>query len=203
TVHRFERADAKESRRIGAPGWAPRAVTIVEAAEQIDQADRRDQVASVRSEMHARQRDFFETGGDDAIDLRLDGLDTEAARAAARGWDDAVGARFGAAGLDAQRERSAAGDPRSNARAAAPIAIAKPLGRRHCRGRDWSALGLGLSKVRPWEARPRESEPNYARLLVVRHDARDVCQFRNFVGAACRITAGDDDACPLIVAGDP
>ena len=68
--------------------------------------------------MYAGQRDFLEACPGNSLDFGEHVLDRNAPRPAARRRNDAVGARLGAAGLDAERERSAAGDARFDGRAA-------------------------------------------------------------------------------------
>ena len=60
-VHRLERADAKQQLRQ---------LTGSSASQQVRPAKtRRRQIAAVRAEMHARERDFLEAGRRDPIDL--------------------------------------------------------------------------------------------------------------------------------------
>ena len=62
------------------------------------------EVAAVRAEVHAGDRDLLVAGGDRAVDVVEDGLDGTRAAGAARLRDDAVAARLLASGLDAQRQ---------------------------------------------------------------------------------------------------
>src|SRR5262245_8530784 len=61
-VHRLERADSKH--QIG--------IDAGEHAEQVNQAQRRRQVATVRSEMDAREDDLFEARGSGSCHLAHD-----------------------------------------------------------------------------------------------------------------------------------
>ena len=119
--------------------------------------DGRRQIAAVRTEMHAGQRDLLEPGRGDALDFAQ--RRRRSARCAARPRVVGMmqyehGSR--AAGLHAQRERGAAGDARLDRRAAAALAVAEPLGRR--------------------QAERRPQQRNQLRLVVVRHDPNDVRQ---------------------------
>src|SRR4051794_24009416 len=105
-IHRLERADPKPHRPTQA------GVEVVERAQQIEERYRLRQVAPVRSEVNAGNRDLFEARGRDTIELRDDVWNRYAPRFAAGRGDDAVGARLRAACLYAQGERRSAGHAR-------------------------------------------------------------------------------------------
>ena len=118
----------------------------VERAQQLDSDDGGVEVAAVRAEVHAGQRDLLEAGRRDALDLAQHVVERHASRPPARRRDDAVGARLGAAGLHAQRERRAAGDARLDRRAAAAVAVAEPLGGRQTSGVAATAVEIDSSR---------------------------------------------------------
>ena len=107
-------------------------------------------------------------------------LERHAARPPARRRNDAVGARLGAAGLHAQRERGATGDTRLDRGAAAAVAVAEALGGRR-EGRDArSRARLESAAACRRSARPRTTFGKRA----------------DFVRAPRGVAAGDDDAAP-------
>ena len=131
--------------------------------------------------MDAGERDLFESRRCDALDVPQNRRDRHAARRAARRRDDAVGARLGAPRLHAERVRRPSGNARLDRGAARAVAIAEPLGR----------------------GQPLVDQRNQPRLVVVRHDLRDVRQRADFVGPPRRVATGDDNARRRIVARDP
>ena len=112
-VHRLERADAKHDVRG----------TAVERQQQIDERAARFEVPPEGAEVHAREDDLLEPGRGDPRDLADHVVNRHAAARAARGRDDAVGARLFASGLDAQRERRAPGDPGLDRGSARTVAV--------------------------------------------------------------------------------
>ena len=99
-VHRLERADAKQH-------------VVLPVAERRDERRERRaivEIAAVRPEVHAGDRDFLVAGGNGAANVVEDSRQWTGASAPRVSRDDAVAARFVAAGLHAQRERRAAGD---------------------------------------------------------------------------------------------
>ena len=129
-VHRLERADAEQDAARPEVGRYD-----VERLQQLDERRRRRQVAAVRAEVNAGQRDLLETGRRDRGRPAPSTSSSGTLRgASARRRDDAVGARLGAAGLHAQRERRAAGDARLDRGAArCPSPSPKRAARRQLR----------------------------------------------------------------------
>src|SRR5258707_3024211 len=122
TVHRLERGDAKQNVGWGLEKRRATYAVCVERPEQLVEGRARFEIGAVRAEMDARERDLLESCRDNAIDFSEKIRDRHAARPAARRRDDAVGTRFGAAGLHAQRECGSAGDARLNRRATGSVA---------------------------------------------------------------------------------
>src|SRR5688572_13225637 len=111
-IHRLERTDSE--RDIAA--------NAVERTQQVEQRDRRVEIAAEGSQVDSREDDLLEPGRGHALDLGDQRWDRRAARRAARRRDDAVRAGFLAAGLGPNGECGAAGDAgldRSAARATA------------------------------------------------------------------------------------
>ena len=115
-VHRLERRNAEDD-ALGVRRGAP----FMKTAQQIDERGARLEIASVRSEVDAGQRDFLEARRHRAVDVAQHLVRRGAPRRAARRRDDAIRARLGAAGLDAQRVSGAAGDARHDRRAARAV----------------------------------------------------------------------------------
>ena len=128
-VHRLERAHA-EKHVI---------VNVGQGREKLEKARGRRQIAAIRAEVHAGNRDLPEPGRDGPLDLVEDACQRRAPPAAARRRDDAVAARLVAAGLNAQRPRRAPGDARCERRAARSVAEVKP---------ELSATSRSLSSLR-------------------------------------------------------
>ena len=111
TISREQSIGSSElMRKRTSRGLKPTRYAAVERSQQIDQRRPAVEVAAVRAQVDAGQRDFLEAGGGHALDFAQHIVERHAARRASRRRDDAVRARLGAAGLHAQRERGAAGD---------------------------------------------------------------------------------------------
>src|SRR5437762_12828757 len=96
--------------------------------QELGQRRWRRQIAAVRAEMDAGQRDLLEPRRGDAFDLAEHRVNRHAPWHAAGRRDDAVRTRLAAAGLDSQRERRAAGHARLDGGAAGAVAVRKPIG---------------------------------------------------------------------------
>src|SRR4029077_19251964 len=133
-----------------------------------DQRRRRRQVAAVGPEVDAGQRDFLETGGGDTRDLAPQILKRNASRPSAGRGNDAVRARFGTAGLHAQRERGPSCDAWLDRRAAWSLATRSinRSARNDCGEDSW--LGV-LRALGSWSG----EEGQHARLVVVRDHLHD------------------------------
>ena len=134
------------------------------------------EIAPVRAEVHAGERDFLEARRGDPLDFADDRVDRQAAPCAARGRDDAVGAALLAAGLHAQREGGPAGKPGRDRRAARPVAAAESLRRRQ------------LAERRPTGRRRARS------LSVLATTRTTLGSAARSAARAGRVAAGDDDA---------
>src|SRR5262245_6506820 len=137
--------------------------------EKLDQRTRRIQIASVGPEVDAGQRDFLETGGGDTLDLAEQVVDRDAARPSAGRGNDAVRARLGAAGLNAQSERGPPRDARLEGRAA--WAVATPENRR--RARKDRRENIPLSVLHALRSLSVENG-QHPRLAVIRNDLHHV-----------------------------
>src|SRR5436190_20170442 len=113
--------------------------------EKLEQRTRRIEIAAVGPEMDARQRDFLETGDGDTLDLAQQILSRNASRPSAGRGNDAIRARLGTAGLNAQRERGATGDARLDRRAA--WAVATPKSKRRARKDRREDIFLGVLRT--------------------------------------------------------
>src|SRR4029077_10922030 len=141
-----------------------------------DQRRRRRQVAAVGPEVDAGQRDFLETGGGDTRDLAQQILKRNASRPSAGRGNDAVRARFGTAGLHAQRERGPSCDAWLDRRAA--WAVATPKSNRGARKDRREDIFLGeLRALGSWSG----EEGQQTGLVVVRDHLHDVRKRGNFV----------------------
>ena len=124
-VHWLERADAKEE-----VGLKPdNTYLLVKRTQEFNQRRPRIQVAAIRSEMDARERDFFETCRRNAVHFLQNSFDRHTDRFTSRRRDDAVGTRLRTSGLHPQRERGSSCDTRLNHGAAAAPAITESLER--------------------------------------------------------------------------
>ena len=90
------------------------------ACRRVSRSTGSAEIAAVRSEVDAGQRDFLEPGGRDAIDFGEDGVDRPAARGASRGRDDAVRALLVAARLHTERAGGPSREHRAPARRRTP-----------------------------------------------------------------------------------
>ena len=141
--------------------------------QQLQQRRGGIEVTAVRAEVHSRQRAFLEPGRSDTPNLGHDPLLGHALRQSPGARNDAVGAGFRAAGLDAQGECRAAGETGLNRRATTAFSVAEPL-------------------------RARQSEiadlVDEARLVGIADHANDVGQLANLFGTPRRVAAGHDDS---------
>ena len=129
--------------------------------------------------MNAGQRDFLEAGRRDPRHLTPHVVDWDAPRQSSGRWDDAVRARLGAAGLDAQREGGPSGD---------------------------AGLYRGATRavsLRPWLKRDTAENLDEPGLVVVDDGVRDVRKLPDLVRSASGVTPGDDDLRVRIAARNP
>src|SRR4029077_2846685 len=152
-----------------------------------DQRRRRRQVAAVGPEVDAGQRDFLETGGGNTRHLAQQILKRNASRPSAGRGNDAVRARFGTAGLHAQRERGPSCDAWLDRRAAWSVATrSSNRSARNHRGEElWLRV---LRALGSWSG----EEEHHTSLVVVRDHLHDVRKRGNFVRPPRRVAAGDD-----------
>ena len=154
----------------------------VERQQQIDERAARLEVPPEGAEVHAGEGDLLESGRGDPRDLADHVVDRHAAARAARGRDDAVGARLFASGLHAQRERRAPGDPGLDRGSARTVAVLRVrVARRGC---------------------VAEQILDQTVLRIVAHDADHVGQRRDVPVAARRVAAGHDHADSGVVSCD-
>ena len=132
--------------------------------------------------MNAGERNLLEPRRRDARDFPDDVVNRNAAARSARRGNDAVAAALLAAGLDAQRERRAAGDARLDRGPARPAALAE------------SCAGRQLARIR--------EQADDLQLLVVGDDTNHAGQRFDVAGAPCGIAAGDNDSRGRVLAGD-
>src|SRR5438552_2333590 len=132
--------------------------------------------------MNAGQSELFESGIDDAPDLRQHFFDGHAPGAAASCRDDAVRALLRASRLHAKGEAGTTCEPRLDRRAAGAVAAAESIGGRHP------------------EVRTEQRKPSG--FVVVRHDADDVWQIGDFLRPPGGVAAGYDNARLRVVARD-
>ena len=159
SVHSRERADERGERRC------------------------RPEVAPVRPEVHAGERDLLVAGGDRALDRRASTpVERLRAAGAARLRDDAVAAALVASGLHAQRQCRAAATPGTSV---APHAAPSPSPNR-------SAVVS--------QARSRRATVDEASLSEFGTTRATFGQRRDFVGTPRRIAAGHDHLHVRIVA---
>ena len=155
-IHRLERADSERhvDRRQG------------QRPHERQERTRRLQIAPVRTELDAGDRDFLEARRRDPLDFAKNLLNGHTSAGASRRRDNAVTAVLVAAGLHPQREGRPARNARRDGRAACPVSVAKPL----C---------------------SRLEEPI---LFVVADDTNDVGKRGDFFRPARRVATGDHDS---------
>ena len=173
TVHGLERADTKLH-------------VIRPLAQHPDEMRERGavaQIAPVRSEMHASNRNFAVPGSDGESNVTNHVEERPGTAGAACAGDDAVAARLIASSLNAEYQRRPPGDPRLQRQPARTLSPVEPLRRRPL------ACGVERGDERV--------------LRVVAHDPHDVGKRADFLGPARRVAAGYNHFHARVVAGNP